>query len=116
MRKHATCKTTTLAKIPLPFQPALSGQQWREIDASADAYGIDRRLALLVLTKTSEELLASFRKDVREHELGSFQVAGESIEAYIRHLQGMLEIAECAQARLVLVAGIIAREHGIKAA
>jgi len=103
----------TDASVLLRFEAALSARQMRHAEASAQNHDIHRRIMLASLTRSGIDLVASFRDDPAGEHL---RAAVESLETYIGHLEDMLEASHAARARLLAVAQVLAREHGVAAA
>ena len=98
----------------LCFQAAYSPEQMCQAEANATKYDAHRRLMLVSLTQSGEEMLASFREEDPTAEL--LRSAVESMNAYLQHLEDMREATRRARARLLAVAQVLAREHGISVA
>ena len=93
-------------------QAAFSQDEMRQAESKAREYDVNRRFMLACLSRSRDELLASFRGDPTYEHL---RAAFEMTEEYIQHLEDMLEASQAARTRLLAVAQVLAREHGVSA-
>ena len=88
------------------FDAAITEQQVKEIEEVAHRFGINRRLALVVLARSKGQLVEPSPKDDKTAQV-PFDMF-EAVDAYIDHLKGMTEMAKTAKARLVVVCSAVA--------
>ncbi|HEX7021338.1 MAG TPA: hypothetical protein VF171_00675 [Trueperaceae bacterium] len=93
------------------FGPALEQGQVGEMERHAQlkAHGINRRIALALLTRSKAQLAESLDSDPEA--FVTFAEQRENLEGYISHLRAVLEFMECAAARLDMVLGDFMRQH-----
>ncbi len=97
------------AKQPLiDFAPALTWQQVEEHEARTDI-GVQRRIMLATLTRSSQELFDAFSTDETSETL---LLIVEQITAHRDYLTACIEFADAACARLLIVADAIVNAEG----
>ena len=90
-------------RAPKPiFKPQITKAEVMGKEAEYDKeWGFRRRVTLLTLTMTQAELMSK----LTSVEAAKAHLAWiEEVQAYLRHLKTMTELAEAAQARLLFVA------------
>ncbi|ATI03226.1 MAG: hypothetical protein ACPHPA_04245 [Cycloclasticus pugetii] len=89
---------------PLPFQAAFDKDKMRSLEnnmqSNAQDDAVNRRIALGVLTRSSDELISSMDSDKDKE---AFVTMVECIGGTIEAEKGKLELLEAARARLFLV-------------
>lgn len=108
----ATRKVAKAAKVGrLEFDAALTDDQRREMEKAfhADAYGVTRRLALVLLTRSKEQILGGLRASDEACE--AFTNELERLDDYIVHLGAIRETMMAAQARLVVALKTVSSER-----
>lgn len=82
----------------LKFDPALTLEQVQEGERKAQEWGVTRRLAMLSLTKSADEL----RKSLADEETAvAFLEVAEGISAYLDWRKAESELLEAAHARVL---------------
>jgi hypothetical protein len=80
----------------ISFEPAITNEQCEVMGGNWNGFGVDFRIALVVLTKTQDELLAMFKKDP--------DTSGYMLERVMEAVKAMetgAELVENARNRLV---------------
>ena len=82
----------------LSFEPVLSKEQAEKAMGECANWNISERIAIVVLTKTPEQLITMVDTNPE-----SFAEIAELVGEYIQHLKQSLELYEASFARLVTV-------------
>lgn len=100
---------TPRPKFRRVFTPAQIEEAERDYNAT---FGVQRRIMQVVLTKPSGELLKIVWKMAKDEQgMEALTDMIESIKAFEAHLQGGLEAAQAAYARLMACAEYLAEEN-----
>jgi hypothetical protein len=111
--RHRRARTCSIDPADA-FIPAISMTEFEQGEAreemDRESIAVARRTTMLLLTRSSEELL-------RDGDLDSVRAAAEVVDDYASHLQARLSLASTAQERLSVVAARMPcrREGGIAA-
>jgi hypothetical protein len=88
--------------LPITFEPVFTKKQVSEFEEKYNSeWGTKRRLLMLTLSRSSDELLAAFDED---EGIEGITALMEQILDYEGHLTAGLELVESAKARLFAVA------------
>jgi hypothetical protein len=86
----------------MDFDAALT---WEQVEkCEKDDFGANRRALLATLTRSSKQLLEGF---CQSKSLAVLLTTIECIQDYQAHLKMLMELSECAEARLFAVAQIV---------
>lgn len=105
--KPATKNTDLAAIARLTFQPELSVEQFRQSESEYNrTWGVQRRMMLLTLTRTKDELAQGFRDAADAGEFVAQML--EDLEAYKQHMRDGLNLTESAISRILIAASAAA--------
>lgn len=85
------------------FEGVFSWEQVKEREARDD-FGAHRRAMLATLIRSSQQLIEGFREDIESGDGKTLFELVESIESYKKHLKVLIELSDCAEARLLFTA------------
>ena len=91
------------------FSSVISEQQIISIDKTHSNLGVSRRLALLILSKNSDQLIAGFGKTFADDGGETLTETIESLTDYRDKAESLLQMADSACDRLLLVAEFIVK-------
>lgn len=83
----------------MDFGPALTEDEVTAIEAAAESFGVNRRIAIITLARSKAQLVAGF---VADPDVGEGLL--DSVIELQRHAKKLTEIAETALARLTIAA------------
>lgn len=86
------------------FDPVFTDEQLQSFEENHnETWGVKRRITMMALSRTSDQLIDGFSSLVAEGNSDSFFALLEQITDYRDHLKSGVELADAAFARLVLV-------------
>lgn len=84
------------------FEAAITEEQMKELGKS-DLMGVNRRIALATLTRSSDQLLDGF-SPVNDEDASTLTTVVKAVSDYLEFLEESKALAESAQARLLATA------------
>lgn len=113
MPKSPSTRAPAPAKPRKPrFKPALTQKQVESIESKYnETWGVNRRITLASLTRSSQQLLDYFSNPTKEDEETLIAMM-ESVSEYIDHLKNGISLAEIALARMLLIGEYVSNEAG----
>lgn len=111
VRRHIMSNSFCASAQRPQFSSVISEQQIISIDKTHSNLGVSRRLALLILSKNSDQLIASFGKTFADDGGETLTETIESLTDYRDKAESLFQIVDSACARLLLVAEFIVKEN-----
>ena len=84
------------------FDAALTQERVSEMEKVAQEWGVERRMMLITLARSRDQLLESFRNDP-----DSIMDIHDRLHSYEKHLSAALDMVKAAQRRALAVAATI---------
>lgn len=110
-RRHIMSNSFCASAQRPQFSSVISEQQIISIDKTHSNLGVSRRLALLILSKNSDQLIAGFGKTFADDGGETLTETIESLTDYRDKAESLFQIVDSACARLLLVAEFIVKEN-----
>ena len=100
-------------KLNTDFEPVFTEEQVYKIeDEYNTTWGVNRRIMMMVLSKSSKSITAMVDSILSEDETAEAYFSMiEQMDNYEQHLKGGIELAQAARARLLLVGQHIAGDE-----
>lgn len=116
MAKHKTSQNVA-SSLPaaaeevaaLEFGAAITDAQREAIEETAHGFGISRRIALAVLSRSKAQLVGPAKENDAFGEASVHML--EAANEYVDHLKAMLDLAQTAQARMQIVCSALVLAH-----
>ena len=90
------------------FEPVFTKEQGMSFEAAYNGtWGVNRRLMMMTLASSSEQLITAFADSVEDND-DTLITLIDQISNYGEHLKSGMELAEAAVARLLMVGQFIA--------
>lgn len=99
-----SCPQSTKPEDLQNFPALFSIEEVEQLEANTSSIAVNRRFTFMALTRSSDDLKESFMTsdEGREQLLTLF----ETVTDYREHLKKMLELADCAIARMTVISGV----------
>lgn len=93
----------TLAEMAeFDFEPATTLDEMGEIEAAAQAFATNRRVVLAILDRSKAQLVNGYKANP-----DALPTTMEMVDEFLKHAKDLVEMAETAQARLMVVAATV---------
>lgn len=89
----------------IEFSAEIADKQVVEMDKQAEEWGVERRIMLITLSRSRDQLLQGFRNDP-----DSIMDIHDRLHSYEKHLSAALDMVKAAQLRALAVAAAIHME------